>query len=144
MLAWLKDEKGISVDGVGFQGHENINWPSVADLQTALDKFKAAGYKAKISELDVSMYDDYATGSFVPSPQVDFTPEVEQKQARRFVDLFALYRKNKAQISSVTFWGISDDQTWLDGEPVPDRNDYPLLYNDAHQPKAARAAIMAF
>ena len=32
MLAWLKDEKGLQIDGVGFQSHENINWPSVADL----------------------------------------------------------------------------------------------------------------
>ncbi|HEX2871238.1 MAG TPA: endo-1,4-beta-xylanase, partial [Polyangiaceae bacterium] len=29
MLAWLKDEKGLQIDGVGFQGHENMNWPSV-------------------------------------------------------------------------------------------------------------------
>ena len=143
MLAWLKDEKGLQIDGVGFQGHENINWPSVADLQIAFDKFKAAGYKIKVSELDVSMYDDYATGSFVASPAVDWTPEVETKQAKRFSDLFALYRKNKDIMTSVTFWGVSDDMTWLDGV-VAGRNDYPLIYNDAHTPKAARAAIMDF
>jgi endo-1,4-beta-xylanase len=143
MLAWLKDEKGIQIDGVGFQGHENINWPSVADLQIAFDKFKAAGYKIKVSELDVSMYEDYATGSFVPSPELEWTAELEAKQAKRFADLFALYRKNKDIMTSVTFWGVSDDMTWLDGT-VPDRNDYPLIYNDAHMPKAARAAIMDF
>jgi len=27
---------------------------------------------------------------------------------------------------------------------MPGRNDFPLLYNDAHMPKAARAAIMDF
>ena len=77
------------------------------------------------------------TAGFVP-------PELETRQAKRFSDLFALYRKNKQHITSVTFWGVSDDQTWLDNEPVPGRNDYPLLYNDAHAPKAARAAIMNF
>jgi endo-1,4-beta-xylanase len=143
MLAWLKDEKGLQIDGVGFQSHENINWPSVADLQIAFDKFKAAGYKIKVSELDVSMYADYATGSFVASPAVDWTPDLEAKQAERFSDLFALYRKNKDIMTSVTFWGVSDDMTWLDGT-VPGRNDYPLIYNDAHTPKAARAAIMDF
>jgi endo-1,4-beta-xylanase len=143
MLAWLKDEKGIQIDGVGFQAHENINWPSVADLQIAFDKFKAAGYKIKVSELDVSMYDDYATGSFVASPGVEWTAELEAKQAKRYADLFALYRKNKDIMTSVTFWGISDDMTWLD-TTVAGRNDYPLLYNDAHMPKAVRSAIMDF
>lgn len=144
MLAWLKNEKGIQIDGVGFQSHENMTWPSTTDLQTALDKFVAAGYKTKISELDVTVYSDYSTGSFVASPPVELTAELEAKQAKRFADLFALYRKNKSHITSVTFWGISDDQTWLDNEPVAGRNDHPLLYNEQHQPKAARAAIMAF
>jgi endo-1,4-beta-xylanase len=144
MLAWLKDEKGITIDGVGFQSHENMSWPSVADLQTAIDKFKTAGYKVKISELDITVYSDYSTGSFVASPAVPFTPALEMQQAKRFGDLFALYRKNKGEITSVTFWGVSDDQTWLDNSPVAGRDDFPLLYNDQHQPKAARAAIMAF
>ena len=32
---------------------------------------------------------------------------------------------------------------WTD-VPVPGRDDYPLLYKDAHTPKAARSAIMDF
>jgi endo-1,4-beta-xylanase len=143
MLAWLKDEKGIQVDGVGFQSHENLDWPTVGDLQTAIDKFKTAGYKVKISELDLTVYSDYSTGSFVAAPAVELTPALEARQAKRFGDLFALYRKNKEQITSVTFWGLSDDQTWLDAT-VPGRDDFPLLYNAAHMPKAARAAIMNF
>ena len=132
------------MDGIGFQSHENMTWPSPSDLQTAFDKFVSAGYKLKISELDVTVYADYATGSFVASPEVPFTPALEASQAQRFAQLFDVYRKNKASITSVTFWGISDDRTWLDGEPVAGRNDYPLLFNDAHAPKAARAAIMNF
>ena len=143
MFAWLKT-KGIQVDGVGFQSHENMTWPSATDLQGAFDKFVTAGYKLKVSELDVTVYSDYATGPFVPSPEVPFTPTLEAAQAKRFADLFAVYRKNKANITSVTFWGVSDDNTWLDDEPVAGRDDYPLLYNDAHQPKAAVAAIMNF
>jgi endo-1,4-beta-xylanase len=143
MLAWLKG-KGITVDGVGFQSHEQLAWPAVADLQAAFDKFSAAGYKVKISELDVTVYADYATGPFVPEPEVAFTPALEATQAKRFANLFALYRKNKALITSVTIWGISDDRTWLDNEPVVGRDDYPLLFNDAHEPKAARSSIMTF
>ena len=144
LLAWLKDEKGITLDGVGFQSHETMTWPTTSDLQQAIDQLKDAGYKVKISELDITVYSDYSTGMFVPSPEVDFTPELEAQQAARFRDLFTLYRANKGEISSVTFWGVSDDQSWLDNQPVPGRNDYPLLYSDQHQPKAARAAIMDF
>lgn len=144
LLAWLKDDKGLTIDGVGFQSHENMTWPSTADLQKSIDKLKAAGYKVKISELDITVYSDYSTGKFVASPAVTFTPALEMQQAKRFGDLFALYRANKGEVTSVTFWGVSDDQTWLDNAPVPGRDDFPLLYNDQHQPKAARAAIMDF
>ena len=144
LLVWLKDDKGLQIDGVGFQSHENMTWPSTSDLQTAIDKFVAAGYKVKVSELDVTVYSDYSTGSFVPQPAVELTADLEARQAKRFADLFALYRKNKAHLTGVTFWGLADDQTWLDSEPVPGRNDHPLLYNDQHLPKAARAAIMDF
>jgi len=143
MFAWL-ETKGIHVDGVGFQSHENMTWPAPADLQSAFDKFVKAGYKLKVSELDVTVYSDYSTGSFVAAPQVAYTPELAAAQAARFAQLFALYRKNKANITSVTFWGVSDDNTWLDNEPVAGRKDYPLLYDVTHAPKSARAAIMAF
>jgi endo-1,4-beta-xylanase len=144
LLTWLKDDKGLKIDGVGFQSHENMTWPSTNDLQVAIDMFKTAGYKVKISELDITVYSDYSTGSFVASSPVSFSAELEAKQAKRFADLFALYRKNKDVVTSVTFWGVSDDNTWLDNEPVAGRDDFPLLYNDQHKPKAARAAIMTF
>jgi endo-1,4-beta-xylanase len=143
MFDWLKT-KGVTVDGVGFQSHENMSWPTTTDLQTAINKFKTAGYKVKISELDVTVYSDYATGPFMPEAAKTYTPELATAQAKRFADLFTLYRANKDVLTSVTFWGISDDMTWLDSEPVPDRNDFPLLYDDQHQPKPARAAIMNF
>jgi endo-1,4-beta-xylanase len=143
MLAWLKG-KGIVVDGVGFQSHEQLAWPAIADLQLAFDKVSAAGYKIKISELDVSVYADYTTGAFDPEAEKPFTAALETTQAKRFANLFALYRKNKALITSVTVWGISDDHTWLDNEPVVGRDDYPLLYDDAHEPKAARTSIVNF
>lgn len=143
MLAWLEGE-GVRVDGVGFQSHEGMAWPSAADLQSAIDQFVAAGYEVKISELDVTVYSDYSTGSFVPQPEVELTPALEAAQAQRYRELFAVYRANQEHVTSVTFWGISDDRTWLDNEPVQGRNDHPLLYDDAHQPKDARAAIMDF
>jgi endo-1,4-beta-xylanase len=143
MFAWLKT-KGIQVDGIGFQSHENMVWPAPNDLQIAFDKFVAAGYKIKISELDITVYQDYKTGPFLAQPAVTLTPELEMSQAQRFAALFTVYRKNHAAITSVTFWGISDDRSWLNDQPVAGRGDFPLLWSGAHLPKAARAAIMNF
>lgn len=143
MFAWL-ESRGISVDGIGFQSHEYMSWPTESELQTAFDKFAAAGYKIKISELDVTVYDDYASGSFVASPEVPYTPELEAEQAQRFATLFSVYRKNRDSVTSVSFWGISDDRSWLNYQPVLGRADYPLLYKNAATPKAARQAIMNF
>ena len=138
------EARGIHIDGVGFQSHENMFWASPADLQGAFDRFTAAGYKLKVSELDVTVYTDYATGSFVASPQVEYTPELESAQAARFAELFAVYRTNRADITSVSLWGIADPQSWLNYQPVVGRNDYPLLYKDERTPKAARAEVMDF
>jgi endo-1,4-beta-xylanase len=143
MLAWLKDQKGITIDGVGFQSHEVMTWPSPTEIQVAIDKFKSAGYKVKISELDVSMYNDYSTGTFVASPAIEFTADVAAKQAKRYADLFRVYRANKDVITSVTLWGVSDEQSWLT-DSVPGRADFPLLYDAQHMPKPARAAILEF
>lgn len=143
LFAWL-EQKGIHVDGVGSQSHESMTFPAPSDVQAAFDKFVSAGYKLKVSELDVTVYSDYSTGSFVASPEVPFTPALETAQASRFADLFAVYRKNAAAITSVTFWGVSDERSWLNNEPVTGRDDYPLLFDAAHQPKAALTAITNF
>ena len=143
MLNWLEKDKQLKIDGVGFQSHHRIDWPSTMDLNSAFNKFVSMGYMLKVSELDISLYNDYPAGTYDPAPEVEFTPELEQLQAERYAALFALFRKYSSNISSVSVWGISDDRTWLDSFPLV-RNNYPLLFNDAHQPKKAVDAIMNF
>jgi endo-1,4-beta-xylanase len=137
-------EKGARVDGIGMQFHVRLDWPGVELLDETMQKIIAAGYKIKISELDVNLYNDYPEGKFKAAPVVDFTPELAQLQAKRYAELFALFRKHAEHITSVTLWGVSDDHTWLDHEPVSGRNNHPLLFDDQHRPKAAAAAILDF
>jgi endo-1,4-beta-xylanase len=143
MLAWLEGE-GIHVDGVGFQGHYQLGWPAASVVGATLDDIVGAGYDVKISELDMTIYDDYSSGTFDPEPEKPFTPVLESAQAARYQQLMSLFRARAANIHSVTIWGLSDDRTWLDDFPVPGRNDHPLLYDDDHQPKAAFDAMLAF
>lgn len=134
--------RGVPVDGIGFQAHWRIGWPSVPEVQDAIQKAVDAGYSVKISELDLTVYADYdATGAFDPAPEVPFTPELEAQQADAYAALFALFRSYGSNISSVTLWGVSDDATWLDHEPVPNRDNYPLLFDDDKQPKQAYFAV---
>ena len=51
-------------------------------------------------------------------------------------DMFALFRRYAAEITSVTLWGLADDNTWLDTFPVT-RKDAPLLFDTRLQAKTA-------
>lgn len=137
-------EKGARVDGIGMQFHVRLDWPPLELIDETMQKIIAAGYKLKVTELDVSLYNDYPDGKFKAAPAIDFTPEVAEVQAKRYADLFALFRKHKQHITSVTLWGVSDDSTWLDHEPVGGRNNHPLLFDEQQRPKAAAKAILDF
>jgi endo-1,4-beta-xylanase len=49
------------------------------------------------------------------------------KQIEVYKTCFDLFKKFKENISSVTFWNISDRHSWLDNFPVRGRKDYPAL-----------------
>ena len=56
-------------------------------------------------------------------------------------EFFDLYRRHRAQITSVTLWGLADDSNWLDFFPVT-RKDAPLLFDRRLQAKPAYWAIV--
>ena len=145
MATWLKG-KGVTLDGIGFQAHWRMDWPTVSEIEGAITKAVTAGYKVKVSELDITLYNDYPapTYSFLAAPAVAFTADLETQQATRYAALFTMLRAHATDITSVTVWGFADDQSWLNNEPVSGRRNYPLLFNDAHQPKQAFVAIQNF
>jgi endo-1,4-beta-xylanase len=140
----LRNEKGIPVDGVGLQGHWRLDEPSVGDIEEAIDRIEAAGLKAKISELDISVYTEDDWEKKVWEPDKPFTEALEEEQADRYEELFELFRENKDVITSVTLWGITDSITWLDAFPTAIRDDYPTLFDDDKRPKEAFRRITSF
>ncbi len=40
------------------------------------------------------------------------------------------------------FWGLHNGMSWKNGYPIPNRTNYPLLYNRNMKPKRAREAIL--
>jgi endo-1,4-beta-xylanase len=140
MVNWLR-AKGVRIDGIGLQGHWKLDWPTISDIRSAIQTISAAGLEVKISELDISIYtnDDWSAQTW--EAQKAFTEQLETRQAERYKELFMLFKANSGSITSVSVWGVSDDDTWLDSYPTK-RNDYPLLFDDYHKPKLAYYAIV--
>jgi endo-1,4-beta-xylanase len=42
----------------------------------------------------------------------------------------------------VTFWGVTDGDSWLNNFPTRGRTNYPLLFDREGKPKAALGAIL--
>lgn len=141
-LARTLKSRGVRIDGIGAQAHWNLTWPTVAEVQQMIDDIVAEGLKVKISELDISIYtrDDWTNK--VWQPEQPFTEELAAQQAARYKELFEVFIKNAQHITSVTFWGLSDDHTWLDNEPVKGRDNHPLLFDDQDQPKPAYYSLL--
>ncbi|GAA3465157.1 endo-1,4-beta-xylanase [Saccharothrix longispora] len=129
LVALLRAE-GVPVDAVGHQMHVNVQWPSVAETEAMIAKFTPLGVDQQITEMDVSIYTD--SSQSYPTPPAD----VLRTQAYRYRDLFEVYKRHSASISSVTLWGLADDNTWLDAFPVT-RKDHPLLFDTRLQAKDA-------
>ncbi|MCU0454869.1 MAG: endo-1,4-beta-xylanase [Bacteroidales bacterium] len=126
------------IDGLGLQGHWSISFPSDDLIKQALDKFKSLGLQIQITEMDVSVYPS-------PSdPESEYTAEVEQQLTAAYDRFFTAFRSYSDVITSVTFWGLADDKTWLDNFPVAGRKNYPLLFDTGLRPKKAYFEITDF
>ncbi len=130
--------RGVPIDGVGHQMHDNVEFPSPSDMAATLDLFATLGLKQHVTEMDVSIY----SGSFsTPVANYDeIPPDRFLKQARHYRDFFQVFKDHKDQLSSVTFWGVADDDTWLTSSG---RVDGPLLFDDQLKHKLAYTAIVS-
>jgi len=141
IIRMIKDlkAKGVPISGVGLQGHWAINEPSKGQLDSTLKDFSSLGLNMQITELDISVYPKEHNARERQATDVDtsFSTEKEQKQIDVYKTCFELFKKYKKNISSVTFWNISDRHSWLDNFPVRGRKDYPLLFDAQLKPKKA-------
>jgi endo-1,4-beta-xylanase len=149
----LKSE-GIAISGVGLQGHYSLDWPDDTDLNETIAAFAKLGVKVMITELDVDVLPSaWGQGSAditrnfelqkKLNPYPDGLPkEMQQKLADRYAGLFKIFLSHRDVISRVTFWGVADGDSWLNGWPVKGRTSYPLLFDRNYQPKPAFTAVL--
>ena len=100
----------------------------------------------QITELDISVYPKEHDARQRKPEDADtaFTAEKEQKQLEVYKMSFELFRKYRNHISGITFWNISDRNSWLDNFPVRGRKDYPLLFDKNLKPKKAYWEVVKF
>lgn len=67
---------------------------------------------------------------------------VQTKLAERYRSIFELFLKHQDKISRVTFWGISDGNSWLNNWPIKRRTNYPLLFDRKYNEKEAFQSIL--
>ncbi|RDV14711.1 1,4-beta-xylanase [Pontibacter diazotrophicus] len=148
--------KGIKVDGIGMQGHWGVqdNSPTLEQIEEAIVAYSELGVKVMITELDIDVLpnpsnrqgaDIDATFEFDEKYNVYTTglpDSVEQQLTKRYTDIFNLFRKHNDKISRVTFWGVTDNDSWLNNWPIRGRTSYPMLFDRQYQPKPAYNAVL--
>ncbi|MCL2050386.1 MAG: endo-1,4-beta-xylanase [Lachnospiraceae bacterium] len=130
--------KGVPIDGIGIQGHYQVDYPSADSFRVMLEKYSRLGLKIHITELDVSMFSYQDRRVDLPEP----SKEMIEKQIEKYSSLFKVFREYKDSIDSVTLWGVADDCTWLDSSPVKERKDWPLLFDQDLNPKEVLYSII--
>ena len=105
--------RGVPIDGVGHQMHNNVDFPSGAAVTNALDTIHALGVENAVTELDVSVY----SNSF-PGPVLDYTNIPAERfvlQGYRYRTFFEAFKQaaQAGKLKTVTLWGKSDASTWL-------------------------------
>ena len=138
-------DAGVPINAVGLQGHWSVYEPDKKDLLATIKKFSSLGLKIQITELDISIYPwEKNRRAKRPGEADAYTPELEKKQTDKYAEVFKIFRKYRNVITGITFWNLSDRNTWLDGYPVPGRKNYPLLFDQNFQPKKAYWKVVDF
>lgn len=145
---------GAKLHGVGIQEHVNLVWPTLDELDASIAAFGKLGLRVMITELDVDVLPgtkgwgdadirrrEAADPAFNPYAG-GLPPEMQRTLARRYADLFRVYLKNRDTVDRVTFWGLNDGGSWLNGWPIRGRVNHPLLFDRENRPKPALQAVL--
>ena len=133
--------RGLRIDGIGNQAHWRLETPTIDEIEQALADLHGTGLKVMYTELDINMLPPAGRGAdpAVANPYASGLPDEKQQQlARRYADIFGVIVKHRDWVSRVTFWGLSDADSWLNRGRV----NYPLLWDRQRQPKPAYQAVV--
>ena len=123
LVADLKKRK-IPIHGLGLQMHINVD-SKRAEIQDIISKSVQTGLAIHFSELDIAVN---------PKNNPDYSYQ-ESTQNELFAFVFKAYRAIPAkQQYGITFWNVSDKDSWLRGY-FKRPKEYPLLFDDKYAKK---------
>jgi endo-1,4-beta-xylanase len=143
VIRLVKDLKarGLRIDGIGNQGHWQLETPAIDQIEQALIDLQSTGLKVMYSELDINLLPPAGRNAdpAVANPYAGGLPDEKQRQlAKRYADIFGVFLTHRDAVTRVTFWGLSDADSWLNRG----RMNYPLLWDRMRQPKPAFQAVV--
>jgi endo-1,4-beta-xylanase len=143
--------KDVPVHAVGLQGHYEIDRVPFADLEATLNAMRELDVKVVVSELDIDVIPRsrwWAEGGKYRDELAKLNPyaegcppEILQRQAEQYGQLFRLFRKHADVIERVSFWNLHDGDSWLNYFPWR-RVNHPLLFDRERKPKPAFDAVV--
>ena len=134
----MKDA-GVPVDGIGMQGHYNIYGPSAEEVDAAITKYSQIVDHIHITELDIRINTDMGGGLMFNRGEARPISSWEQAlQADQYASLFKVLRKHKDVVDCVTFWNLTDADSWLG------INNSPLLFDKDLKVKTAYSVVKDF
>lgn len=150
-------KSGAKINGVGIQAHWKLTKPTLDEIEKSIIAFSNLGVKVMFTELDISVlpnpWEVVGAGveqnfeQFEGDPKMNPYPKnlpdsVQTQLAKRYEDIFKLFLKHEDKISRVTFWGVTDKNSWLNDWPIKGRTNYPLLFDRNYQPKQAYQTLL--
>ncbi len=133
----MKDA-GVPVDGIGMQAHYNVYGPTMKEVDDAIKLYSTVVDHIHLTELDIRINEDMGGGLRFNQGQATVSEWERTLQQDQYVQLFKVLRKHKDVIDCVTFWNVSDKDSWLGVR------NYPLLFDENYKPKQAYLAVKGF
>lgn len=148
-------DAGVPVTGIGMQGHYALTYPTLEELETSITTFAGLGVDVMITELDVAVLprpSEYWGADVSRREELRaeldpyreaFPDSMQQALADRYAGFFEVFLRQQEALTRVTFWGVTDGDSWLNNWPIRGRTSYPLLFDRAYRPKPAFFAVVA-
>ena len=127
---------GVPIDGIGMQGHYNIYGPKEDEIDAAITLYKQVVSHIHVTELDVRANEEMGGQLRFSQEGMEVSDSLKQHLADQYARIFRALRKHKDVIDNVTFWNLSDRDSWLGAR------NYPLLFDSDYQPKQAYQTVM--
>ena len=115
-------QQGVPIHGIGMQGHYNIYGPSEEEIDAAISKYSQIVKHIHVTELDVRTNAEMGGQlRFSRGEQKPLAPYLQALQNDQYNRIFRVFRKHRDVIDCVTFWNLSDSDSWLgvDNHPLP-------------------------